>query len=101
MTIPVPTGEYAVGTFTYTVRDDRPEALNPSVMRSVASRVYYPVPKDRIEGCTKARCMSRNMAAGIQKIFRIPLNYDKMEAAGENVSECYEDAPRQRGRSTR
>ena len=62
MTIPVPTGEYAVGTFTYTVQDDRPEALDPSKMRSVASRVYYPIPKDRVKGCTKAKCMSRQMA---------------------------------------
>lgn len=30
---------------------------------------------------------------GIKKIFMIPLNYDKMEAAGENDSECYVDAP--------
>lgn len=97
MTSPVPTGKYAVGTFTYTVWDDRPEALEPSVMRSVASRVYYPLPKDRAEGCKKAKGMSRNMAEGIKKLFMIPLNYDRMEAAGENVSQCYEDAPRPDG----
>ena len=97
MNIPVPSGEYAVGTFTYTVWNDRPEALYPSRMRSVASRVYYPVPKDRVNGCARAKCMSRNMAAGIRKAFRIPLNYDKMEAAGENTSQCYADAPRPDG----
>ena len=97
MTIPVPTGEYAVGTFTYTVKNDREEVLNPSGMRSVASRVYYPVPKDRTKDCTKARCMSRNMAEGIRKLFRLRLNYDRMEAAGENVSACYEDAPKPEG----
>ncbi len=97
MTIPVPTGKYAVGTFTYTVKDDRPEALDPAVMRSVAARVYYPVPKDRVEGCAKAKCMSRRMAEGIRKMFLLPLNYDKMEAAGENLSACYEDAPRPEG----
>ena len=97
MTIPVPTGEYAVGTFTYTVKDDRPETLNPDLMRSIAARVYYPVPEEQTEGCTKARCMSRNMAEGIRKMFMIPLNYDKMEAAGENFAACYENAPRPDG----
>ncbi len=93
MNIPAPTGPYAVGTFTYTVKDDRPEALNPSVMRSVASRVYYPVEKDRSAGCPRAKRMSRRMAEGIQKMFLLPLNYDRMEAAGENYSNCYENAP--------
>ena len=97
MTIPVPTGEFAVGTFTYTVKDDRPEALNPATMRSVAARVYYPVPKDCVKGCRQAKCMSRNMAEGIRKMFMLPLNYDKMEAAGENLSACYEGAPRPDG----
>ena len=93
MNFPVPTGAYAVGTFTYTVKDDRPEALNPSVMRSVAARVYYPVEKDRTAGCARAKCMSRRMAEGIRKVFLLPLNYDRMEAAGENLSNCYENAP--------
>lgn len=97
MALPVPTGEYAVGTFTYTVRDDRPEALNPSAMRSVASRVYYPVPKDRVEGCVRARSLSRHAAEGIRRIFRLRLDYDRMEASGENRSECYENAPRPDG----
>ena len=97
MTIPVPTGEYAVGTFTYTVKDDRPEALVSAVMRSVAARVYYPVPRERAQGCKKAGCMSRDMAEGIRKMFKIPLDYDKMEAAGENLSTCYEDTPRPDG----
>ncbi|MBO4368276.1 MAG: hypothetical protein J5859_06150, partial [Clostridia bacterium] len=95
--MPVPTGAYAVGTFTYTVKDDRPEVMNPSVMRSVASRVYYPVPKALAEGCTRAKCMSREMAQGIRKLFMLPLNYDRMEAAGENDSACYVDAPRPDG----
>lgn len=93
MIIPKPTGAYAVGTFTYTVKDDRVEVMNPPEMRSVAARVYYPVSKDRTEGCTKARYMSKEMAEGIRKIFKLPLNYDKMEAAGENLSECFTDAP--------
>ena len=47
---PGPTGEYAVGTVTYTVKDDREEALQPGAMRSVACRVYYPVLKESVEG---------------------------------------------------
>ena len=40
--LPKPTGEYAVGTFTYTVKDDRKEIMRQGGMRSVAARVYYP-----------------------------------------------------------
>ena len=97
MIIPKPTGAYGVGTFTYTVKDDRVEVMNPPEMRSVAARVYYPVPKDRTEGCTKARYMSKEMAEGIRKIFKLPLNYDKMENVGENLSECFTDAPKAEG----
>ncbi len=89
---PRPSGEYAVGTFTYTVKDDREEILKPSAMRSVACRVYYPALKTDTAGCKKAAYMSRNMARAIRKAFMIPLNWDKMEAAGENSAECYENA---------
>lgn len=37
--LPKPTGEYAVGTFTYTVKDDRKEIMRQGGMRSVAARV--------------------------------------------------------------
>lgn len=97
MNTPKPTGKYAVGTFTYTVKDDRPEALDPQTMRSVAARVYYPVNKSDTEGCTKARYLSKEMTEGIRKMFKLPLKYEKLEAAGENVSECYENAPRPEG----
>ena len=95
---PQPTGEYAVGTLTYTVMDDREEILRPSTMRSVACRVYYPALKGQTDGCKKAAYVSRNMAGAIRKSFMIPLNWDKMEAAGENISECYEKAPRIEGK---
>lgn len=95
--VPQPTGEYAVGTFTYTVVNDRPEILKPSAMRSVACRVYYPVLKSDTAGRKKAAYMSRNMAVAMRKAFMIPLNWDKMEAAGKNLSECYENAPRIEG----
>ena len=90
---PKPTGDYAVGTFTYTVADDREELLKPSTMRSIASRVYYPVLKSDVKGRRKATYLSRNMAQALKKAFMIPLNYDKMESSGENISECFEGAP--------
>ena len=94
---PVPTGEYAVGTFTYTVFDDREEVLFPGKMRSVPARVYYPVSKDSVKCMSKARYMSRNIAEGLKKVMHAPINYDKLEASGENVYECYENAPRIEG----
>ena len=41
---PLPTGEYAVGTFTYTVYNDREETMYHAIgtKRSVPVRVYYP-----------------------------------------------------------
>ena len=91
--LPKPTGEYAVGTFTYTVKDDRAEVLKPNAMRSVASRVYYPVLKSSTEGRKKAAHMSRDMAAALKKSFMFTPDYDKLEASGKNVSECFENAP--------
>ena len=94
---PVPTGEYAVGTFTYTVFNDREEVLFPGKMRSVPARVYYPVSKDSVKGMSKARYMSRNIAEGLKKVMHAPINFDKLEASGENVYECCENAPRIEG----
>lgn len=94
---PKPTGEYAVGTFTFTVFNDREEALFPEKMRSVPARVYYPVRKESVEEMSKTRYMSRAIAEGLKKVMHAPINYDKLEASGENVSECYENAPRIEG----
>ena len=41
----------------------------------------------------RARYMSRNVAAGLRKAIHAPISYDRREAAGDNVSECYPDAP--------
>ena len=46
---PKPTGRYAVGTFTYTIKDHRKEVLPAGGMRSIAARVYYPVTKESVE----------------------------------------------------
>ena len=37
---PKPRGQYAVGTFTYTIKDHRKEVLPAGGMRSIAARVY-------------------------------------------------------------
>ena len=95
ITRPKPTGEFAVGTFTYTVYNDRPETLreHESEMRSVAARVFYPAPSDAVSSLVKARYMTRELVEAIRKSFFVPINYDKMEANGENTMECYLNAP--------
>lgn len=92
---PVPTGEYAVGTFTYTVYNDREETLYcaPGTKRSIPVRVYYPVYRESVKDLPKARYLSKDMVEAIKKNFHVPLNYDKLEQSGENRSECYENAP--------
>ena len=90
---PEPTGQYAVGTNTYTVFNDREEVLVPGSMRSIPVRVYYPVTKESVEGKHKARYMSRDMAKALKKSMHAPINYEKSEAAGDNVSDCHENAP--------
>ena len=94
---PEPTGEYAVGTFTYTIYNDREEVLMPGTKRSISARVYYPVSKDSVKGMSKTRYMSPAIAAGLKKVMHAPINYEKLEASGENISECYENAPRIEG----
>ncbi len=91
---PMPAGGYAVGTFTYTVKNDREEVLRPGTERSISARVYYPVLKDSVAGLKKSLYMSRDMFKALKDSFKLPMNYDKKTAAGENESECYADAPR-------
>ena len=94
---PSPTGEYAVGTCTFTVYNDREEVLQPGTMRNISARLYYPVSKESVEGMEMTRYMSRNIAKGLAKAIHAPINYDKSEAEGDNVSECYTNAPRIEG----
>ncbi|MBP5222943.1 MAG: hypothetical protein J6Z35_07260 [Lachnospiraceae bacterium] len=91
--LPVPSGEYAVGTLTYTIYHDREEKMCQSGMRNIAARVYYPVLKSAVENLPKARYLSERMAKGLKKIYLLPRDYEKLEASGDNVSECYEKAP--------
>ena len=90
--LPKPTGEYAVGTFTYTVKDDREEVMPRGGMRSVAARVYYPVSKDSVEGCSKPVGLSENMIKGFKMAFKVAPDFKKNPEM--NVSECYINAPR-------
>ena len=87
---PRPTGEYAVGTFTYTVKDDREEALKPGTMRSVASRVYYPVLKEDVQGLNRTEALSDQMLKAFKRSFMVAPNFKKNPEA--NLSECYKDA---------
>ena len=95
---PSPTGPYAVGTATYTVYTDREELRAPGTKRSVPVRIYYPASKASVVGLNKARYMSKNVAEGLKKAIHAPIRYDQREAAGDNVSECYVNAPRIEGR---
>lgn len=90
---PEPTGEYAVGTFTFTIYDVRDEALAPGIKRSIPARVYYPVTKESVEGMPCAGYMTREMANALKKYMHVPINYDKSVAEGDNVTCCYENAP--------
>lgn len=94
-TAPKPTGKYAVGTFTYTVYNDRAEVLegHQGEKRSIAARVYYPISKESVPA-EKEKYMSREVAAALQRAYMVPIPYDKIEKNGENVSECYRDIPR-------
>ena len=89
---PKPTGRYAVGTFTYTIKDHRKEVLPAGGMRSIAARVYYPVTKESVEGLPKTPALSPNMVKGFKASFHVaPDIIDNPEI---NISECYTDAPR-------
>ena len=94
---PAPSGEYAVGTFTHTIHTNRDEVLNPGTKRSVPVRVYYPVLKASAEGMSKIKYMSRDIANALKKSMHAPINYDKSDAAGDNFSDCYENAPKIEG----
>ena len=92
---PKPTGEYAVGTFTYTVYDALDEEMYcaPGTKRSIPAKVYYPVSKESVAGMEKAQYMSETLAGVIKKNYIFTPTYKKMEKEGLNRCECYEKAP--------
>lgn len=85
---PMPTGEYKVGTMTYSLYG----------YRKIACRVYYPTTAEAVEGLSRPRYMSRELAKGISKTMSIPLNYNKIEKKGDNFSECFVNAPHIEGK---
>ena len=95
ISLPIPLGEYAVGTMTFTVCKDREETMycDPGGVRNVPARVYYPAEKKSCAGLPKARYMSQAMVTAIRNTFFLPLSYQKMEKDGRNRSECYPGAP--------
>ncbi len=92
MTFPKPSGEYAVGTITYTIKNDRPEVLPAGGMRSIAARVYYPVLKESVQELSKTVTLSENMLKGFKASFHVAPDFTKKPE--ENLSECYTDAPK-------
>ena len=90
--MPKPTGEYAVGTFTYTIKDDRKEELAIGGMRSVTARVFYPADKESVKDLPKAQAMSENMVKGFKKVFKAAPDFKKNPEI--NHMECCQDAPR-------
>ena len=89
---PEPTGEYAVGTFTFTVKDVREEALRPGTLRSVAARVWYPVRKESTEGLPGIRALSESMLKAFRSTFLVAPDFRRHPE--RNESACYADAPR-------
>ena len=89
--MPKPTGEYAVGTFTYTVKDDRQEVLSIGGMRSVTARVFYPADKESVKALPKAQAMSENMVKGFKQAFKAAPDFKKNPEI--NHMECCQDAP--------
>lgn len=79
---PMPSGEYAVGTGTYSLYGER----------NIACRIFYPVRKEDADGYHKAKYMSEAVVKTLAKSNMIPLSYAKMEKEG-NFMECYENAP--------
>lgn len=95
MDTPKLTGEYCVGSFTFTITDDkRKEICGPKAgteLRRVTSRVFYPVEPMAVEGKDKAVLLSRAVCKGLQKEFLIKFDYDRKIANGENRACYYEN----------
>ena len=72
---PQPTGEYAVGTFTYTVYNDRDETMYNAIgtKRAIPVKVYYPVTKESVTVLPRARYMSKATIDALRKNFFVPL----------------------------
>ncbi len=87
-TRPLPTGEYKVGTRTFTVNTGKKEILDGHTdeIRRLSCRIWYPADAEDVKNRKKAEYMNREQAKAMKQ------NYEKRTANGENVSECYPDA---------
>ena len=96
------TGEYSVGSYTFTIIDDgRKEICGPAAgkeTRRVTARIFYPVDSKATVGAQKAILLSRAVCKGLQKEFFVKIDYDKKLAAGENAACYYESAPAVQGK---
>ena len=81
---PKPTGKYAVGTTTFTAKEERDEVLKPGTKRRISARVYYPVMKEAVDGFEKVQYMSRDMFKGLKKAFKLDANL-----MHENLCKCH------------
>ncbi len=98
--LPVPRGEYAVGTTTFTVYDDREETMYcaPGGRRRVPARIWYPADRASAEALPRARHMSEEMTKALARTFFLPIRYETIEKDGRNRSACHTDAPFIEGR---
>ena len=84
------TGEYAVGTETFTIIDEkRTEVLGPaSGSRRIAVRMYYPVAKDAVVGLPRAEMLSEVKRNALQSSYHI-----RFPKGVDYTAEYYAGAP--------
>ena len=93
MTVRLPeyiTGEYAVGTETFTIYDEeREEVLGLATgPRKISVRMYYPVCKDVTEGFERAEAISAVKRRALEKAY-----FMKMPKDADYTAEYYTGAP--------
>lgn len=97
MNTPTPTGNYPVGTKTYTFTDsDRIEKLGPNAgkeNRKLSVRMYYPADAAKTAGLKKAHLISREVMQAMSREYFLKMDYDKQCREGKNDAPFYEDAP--------
>ena len=84
------TGEYAVGTETFTIYDEeREEVLGPATgPRKISVRMYYPVQKDATAGFPRAEMLSAVKRRALEKAY-----FMKMPDDADYTAEYYANAP--------
>lgn len=94
---PKPTGNYLVGSQTYTLIDEkRLEQIGPNAnqeKRKLSIRIYYPADASSCHTCKKGTLISKAVMQAMRKEFFIKLDYDKECQSGNNEAPYYENAP--------